>query len=214
MLVRDWESLEQEVKDLFEGDSSGHDWAHTLRVVHLATTIARREGADETLCRLAALLHDVDDWKLTGGGMGQSRRAGILMDCHRVDPATQAAVRTIISEVSFKGKDSLIPSTLEGKVVQDADRLDAIGAIGIARAFAFGGAHKRLMHDPDALPHLEMDEKAYMANKGTTINHFYEKLLLLEGMMQTTFGRQMARGRHAFLVSFLEEFLAEWSALR
>ncbi len=210
----DWNQLESEVEELFRGDASGHDAAHTLRVTNLARTIARKEGADEEICRLAALLHDVDDWKLVGGAMGQSARAQALMDRHHVAKETQRRVVEIIASVSFKGTDSVIPRTLEGKVVQDADRLDAIGAIGVARAFAYGGAHGREMYDPQVKPNLHMDEKAYMANKGTTINHFYEKLLLLGDMMQTATGKEIAVSRHAYLKAFLEEFLAEWQGNR
>lgn len=210
----DWNQLESEIKEVFRGDASGHDAAHTLRVANLARVIAREEGADEELCRLAALLHDVDDWKLVGGAMGQSTRARALMARHHVGKDTQEQVVGIIASVSFKGTDSVVPPTLEGKVVQDADRLDAIGAIGVARAFAYGGAHGRVMYDPEIPPRPDMDEKAYMANRGTTINHFYEKLLLLGDMMQTVAGKTIAASRHAYLKAFLEEFLAEWQGNR
>ena len=183
-------------------------------MANLARAIAREEGADEELCRLAALLHDVDDWKLVGGAMGQSTRARALMARHHVGKDTQEQVVGIIASVSFKGTDSVVPPTLEGKVVQDADRLDAIGAIGVARAFAYGGAHGRVMYDPEIPPRPDMDEKAYMANRGTTINHFYEKLLLLGDMMQTAAGKTIAASRHAYLKAFLEEFLAEWQGNR
>ncbi len=209
----DWEALEGDIREFFKDDASGHDDTHTMRVAGLAVRIAKEEGADIPLCRLAALLHDVDDWKFSGA-MGLSGKARELMEKHHVEKRMQERVVEIIASVSFKGVDSVIPKSLEGKVVQDADRLDALGAIGIARAFAFGGAHGRVMHDPALKPKLHMDEKTYMANKGTTINHFYEKLLLLESWMQTATGQKLARGRSAFLSTFLEEFLSEWEGKR
>ena len=120
----------------------------------------------------------------------------------------------MINGVSFSHNKGRHPDTIEGKIVQDADRLDAIGAIGVARAFAYGGAHGRVMYDPEIPPRPDMDEKAYMANRGTTINHFYEKLLLLGDMMQTAAGKTIAASRHAYLKAFLEEFLAEWQGNR
>ena len=120
----------------------------------------------------------------------------------------------IISQISFKGTDSVVPDTLEGRIVQDADRMDAIGAIGIARAFAYGGSRGRPMHTPGEGPNLGMDDEAYRNNEGTTVNHFHEKLLLLRGMMNTDTARRMAQSRHDYMVGFLEEFAAEWDGLR
>lgn len=192
---------------LFSGESSGHDFSHTMRVYRLATTIAEKENADKRITALAALLHDVDDVKLFSG----SHHAHDFLTEHEVDKETIGKILTIIRQVSFVGTDSVVPSTLEGKCVQDADRLDAIGAVGIARAFAYGGKHGRLMYDPTVAPNLSMNETEYRSHISTTINHFYEKLLLLKDMMSTPTARSLAQSRHEFLEQFLEEFKAEWN---
>ena len=199
-------------KGLFEGDSSGHDVYHTLRVHDLARTICSKEGGDMDIVRLAAILHDVDDRKLFGeNGFANARR---FMDSEHIDLDDQMFICDIISEISFKGKDSVRPSSLEGKIVQDADRMDAIGAIGIARAFAYGGSKGRAMHIPGEGPKEGMSEKEYFANQGTSVNHFYEKLLLLKDMMNTQTAKDMAQARHDYMVGFLDEFMAEWDGER
>lgn len=199
-------------KGLFEGDSSGHDVYHTLRVHDLARTICSKEGGDMDIVRLAAILHDVDDCKLFGeNGFANARR---FMDSEHIDLDDQMFICDIISEISFKGKDSVRPSSLEGKIVQDADRMDAIGAIGIARAFAYGGSKGRAMHIPGEGPKEGMSEKEYFANQGTSVNHFYEKLLLLKDMMNTQTAKDMAQARHDYMVGFLDEFMAEWDGER
>ena len=199
-------------KGLFEGDSSGHDVYHTLRVHDLARTICSKEGGDMDIVRLAAILHDVDDRKLFGeNGFANARR---FMDSEHIDLDDQMFICDIISEISFKGKDSVRPSSLEGKIVQDADRMDAIGAIGIARAFAYGGSKGRAMHIPGEGPKEGMSEKEYFDNQGTSVNHFYEKLLLLKDMMNTQTAKDMAQARHDYMVGFLDEFMAEWDGER
>ena len=193
---------------LFEGDSSGHDIYHTLRVHDLARTICSKEGGDEDIVRLAALLHDVDDRKLFGENGFQNARE--FMDSESISLDDQLYICGIIEQISFKGEDSVVPTTLEGKIVQDADRMDAIGAIGIARAFAYGGSKGRAIYIPGDGPKVGMSEKEYFSNQGTSVNHFYEKLLLLKDMMNTDTAKQMAAARHDFMVSYLDEFMAEW----
>ena len=200
------------VEGLFEGDSSGHDIWHTVRVHDLAVAICREEGGDTDVVRLAALLHDADDVKLFGdNGHANARR---FMDSEGIPAEMQERVVRIISQVSFKGTDSVAPDTLEGMIVQDADRMDAIGAIGIARAFAYGGSRGCAMHVPGEGPRLGMDEAQYRSNEGTSVNHFHEKLLLLRDMMNTDTARRMAAARHDYMVGFLDEFMAEWDGLR
>ena len=174
------------VKQIFADDCSGHDYHHTMRVYRLAMQIAEQENADMLIVQLAALLHDVDDKVIV-------------------------SVCKIIDEVSFVGTDSVVPSTLEGKCVQDADRLDAIGAIGIARTFAYGGSKGRRIHDPDIKPMTNMNKADYNQNhNSTSINHFYEKLLLLKDMMNTETAKKMAMHRQAVMKEYLVEFMAEW----
>lgn len=200
------------VEGLFAGESSGHDIWHTVRVHDMAVTICRSEGGDMGIVRLAALLHDADDVKLFGDtGYANARR---FMDSEGIPAETQDRIIRIISQISFKGTDSVVPDTLEGRIVQDADRMDAIGAIGIARAFAYGGSRGRPMHVPGEGPNLGMDEAAYRSNTGTTVNHFHEKLLLLKDMMNTDTARRLAQARHDYMLGFLDEFMSEWDGMR
>lgn len=186
----------------FAGDASGHDAWHTMRVYKLAMRLAREEGAREDVVVLAALLHDVDDAKLSPDTADDLGNARGFMRQHGVAEDDVWAVLSAIREVSFSKNGGASPSSLESACVRDADRLDAIGAIGVARAFAFGGSHGRTLHDPTS------------ADATTTIQHFYDKLLLLEGMMATDAGRRVACERDAYLRGFLEEFLAEWDGAR
>ncbi len=191
-------------KDLFAGDVGGHDYYHTLRVYNMAMRLAKAEGADPTIVALAAILHDADDAKLfCAEGLPHARA---FLGEH---PGA-GAVLEAISTVSFKGTGTAKPATIEGMVVQDADRLDAIGAIGIARAFAYGGSHARSLHDPDVPPRGEMTEAEYRTSTSTTVNHFYEKLFKLKGHMNTRAGREIAEARDRFMRAYLDEFLAEW----
>ena len=205
-------SVHDFLESLFEGDSSGHDIWHTMRVHDMAVSICREEGGDMDVVRLAALLHDADDRKLFGdNGYANARR---FMDSQGIPEDVQDRVIGIISQISFKGTDSVVPDTLEGRIVQDADRMDAIGAIGIARAFAYGGSCGRAMHIPGEEPRMGMDAEQYHANRGTTINHFHEKLLLLKDFMNTGAAKRMAAARHEYMVGFLDEFMAEWCGSR
>ncbi len=198
------------VRQRLEGDSSGHDWWHIERVVRLARRLAEEEGADVFLCELAALTHDLVDWKLNPDEAQALADLRAWLGQHGADEATIAAVLEIIIHMSFKGGGQPPMRTLEGQIVQDADRLDAIGAIGIARAFAYGGAKGLLLHDPQARPRDQMSVAEYRSQQAATITHFYEKLLRLKDGMNTATARRMAAHRHAVLEEFLAEFLAEW----
>ena len=184
-------------REVFAADSSGHDYHHTLRVWALARTIGEAEGADLTLVELSALLHDVDDHKLSPDTAENKDRAVTFLRSQAVPESDVQKIVHLIDQISFS-RNTMPPDTLEGKCVQDADRLDAMGAIGIARTFAFGGSHGRPIHDPTG------------AAPGTGIAHFYEKLLLLKDRMNTETGRRLAQHRHEFLQTYLTEFLSEW----
>lgn len=202
------------VKKMFENEYSGHDYFHTLRVFKMATHIAEKENADLEIVQLAALLHDVDDFKLSPETYAQKTNARSFLQVNQVDEETIEKICQIIGEISFVGKDSVIPQTLEGKCAQDADRLDAIGAIGIARAFAYGGNHNRVMYDPDVKPHMNMSKEEYMNHKSTTINHFYEKLFLLTELMNTQTAKEIAGKRERYMKAYIAEFMDEWDGVR
>jgi uncharacterized protein len=210
-------ATERVVRARLSGDVTGHDWFHTDRVRRLALRIARDEAGeypalDLRVIELAALLHDLEDWKFAGGDESAGPRAASrwLTD-QRADLATTAHVAEIVATLSFKGAGVPTPMhTLEGMIVQDADRLDAIGAIGIGRTFAYGGSRGHPMHDPRISPELHGTFAAYKASTGTTINHFPEKLLLLRDRMNTASARRLAARRHDVMEAFLAQFLAEW----
>ena len=196
------------VKEKFENEYSGHDWFHTLRVFRTATRIAEAEGADVETVQLAALLHDVDDRKLSPETYEDKANARNFLFANNVDESRIDEICRIIGEISFA--ENCVPSTLEGKCVQDADRLDAIGAVGIARAFAYGGNHNRLMYHPDIAPNLDMSKEEYVKSNSTTVNHFYEKLFKLTDMMNTDTAKSISKERDAYMKAFIAEFLDEW----
>lgn len=201
-------------RGIFADDYSGHDFFHTLRVYKMATVLAEREGAEVLTVQLAALLHDVDDVKLSPETHAGKDRAVRFLSGHGVPGETIAEICGIIEGVSFVGTDSVAPESLEGKCVQDADRLDAMGAVGIARAFAYGGSRGRAMYDPDIPFREAMNAEEYRSSRSTTVNHFYEKLLRLRALMNTDAARAIAEARDAYMRSYLEEFFAEWEGLR
>ena len=204
----------REVKEYFSEDYSGHDEWHTLRVYELATKIAKEENADLMIVQLAALLHDVDDIKISPDTYVNKTKAVSLMKQYGVEDRIISAVCSIIDEISFAGDDTVVPKTIEGKCVQDADRLDAIGAIGIARAFAYGGNHNRALYKPDLKPYIKKKKEEYINHDSTTVNHFYEKLFKLKGLMNTASAKEMAEERDKFMHDFIEEFLMEWKGKR
>ncbi|MBC8287969.1 MAG: HD domain-containing protein [Nitrospinae bacterium] len=202
----------QFVEQQLAGDGSGHDWWHIHRVWNLAKNIAEQEGANLLIVELSALLHDIADWKFHDGdeSKGPQMAEHFLIE-NQVDRDVIDPVIEIIATLSYKGAGVATPmKTLEGKVVQDADRLDAIGAMGIARTFAYGGHKNRLMYHPDEKPVLHQSFADYKKNTGHTINHFYEKLLLLKDRMNTASAKQMAEGRHQFMQTYLDQFYEEW----
>ena len=201
--------LESYIKKIFENDSSGHDYFHSVRVYKMAMKVAEEEICDKNIVMMAALLHDVDDKKLFQTEHNANART-VLMD-GGISKTDIERVVAIIESVSYKGNDSVVPQTIEGKIVQDADRLDAMGAIGIARAFAYGGNHNRAIYIPDCQPHINMNETEYRNNKGTTINHFYEKLLLMKDMMNTDCAKSIDWKRDEYMRGFLKEFNDEWN---
>ena len=203
---------EKFVQNKLHGESSGHDWWHVYRVWKNSIYIGRCENADLLVTQLAALLHDIADWKFHGGNenMGPEVAREWLEKLHVKEDVVSPVVE-IIKDISFKGARVKTPmKTIEGMVVQDADRLDAIGAIGIGRAFAYGGHKGREMYNPCIEPVIHQSFQQYKNNKGPTINHFYEKLLLLKDLMNTETAKKMAEDRHQFMEQFLDNFFKEW----
>lgn len=202
------------VKDLFSNDCSGHDYWHTIRVYNLASEIAEKENADIFIVQIASLLHDVDDIKLSPDTYTDKKNAVSFLKKYNLDEHTISRVCNIIDEVSYMGNESVVPHSIEGKCVQDADRLDAMGSIGIARAFAYGGSHHRMLHDPGTEPQINMSKEEYQNHISTTVNHFYEKLFRLKELMNTDSAREKAAYRDWIMHEYLNEFLMEWEGRR
>ncbi|MFN8245910.1 MAG: HD domain-containing protein [Ferruginibacter sp.] len=195
-----------------QGAEAGHDWFHIQRVWKNARNLLQSEPADPFIVQLGALLHDIADAKFHDGNedIGPAKTRAYL-ESHNIGEEVIDHVVNIVRHISFKGGHSVKSfHSAELSVVQDADRLDALGAIGIARAFHFGGFKNREIYNPGKPPVLHMDTEAYRKNTGPTINHFYEKLLLLKDRMNTPTGKSLAEERHLFMESFLQQFYHEW----
>ncbi len=200
------------VKKTLAQAEGGHDWFHIERVYKNALLIAASENCDLEIVQLGALLHDIADSKFHDGDetIGP-KTARTFLESENVVATTIDHVIAIIENISFKGgKVERKFSSIELDIVQDADRLDAIGAIGIARTFNYGGFKNRALYNPDIVPNLSMTKEEYKKNEAPTINHFYEKLLLLKDKMNTETGKQIAQERHRYMEDFLEQFYAEW----
>lgn len=195
------------VQQKLENEGSGHDWSHIDRVTKYAKTIAEAEGADGFVCEVAALVHDLVDDKLGDPEEGIREVEHLLK---KVSTKETDHILNIISTISFKGGGMPPVESLEAKVVQDADRLDAIGAIGIARTFVYAGSKGDQMYDPHLPPREAMSVSSYRKGRSTAINHFYEKLLKLKGTMNTKKGKELAEERHKFMEAFLDQFYNEW----
>ncbi len=207
-----FERLVDEIKKKFENEGTGHDWFHIQRVMRQARFIHSKEGGDKEVISYAALLHDIDDHKFNGGDFESgARKTEILIKDHPLDESQKQNIVDIVRTISFKGsgeKDEM--NSLEGKIVQDADRLDALGAIGIARTFAYGGSIGQPIYDPAIEPSKNQTKEQYISDRTHTINHFYEKLLLLPDLMNTMTGKSLAKNRVKFMENFLEQFYSEW----
>ncbi len=203
------------VRSTLEGSEAGHDWSHIERVVRNARTIGQAENADPFVIELAALLHDIADSKFHGGDeeLGPVRSERFLNELGLPQDLVEHVVN-IVRNISFKNELDSSPDeafdSLELRVLKDADRLDAIGAIGVARAFHYGGYKNRSIYDPTVQPVEGLSKDQYKNSQAPTINHFYEKLLLLKDKMNTETGRRMATRRHAFMEEFLDNFYREW----
>ena len=202
---------ENYVKEYFKDEGSGHDWWHIHRVRNLALNISEQEGGNVFIIELAALLHDLDDWKLVNPD-DESKTEAWLKSINLSQEETTKIIE-IIEQVSFKGAgvETKAIST-EAQIAQDADRLDAIGAIGIARTFAYGGNKNRLIYDPDIKSEMHQSFDAYQKTTAPTINHFYEKLLLLKDRLNTKTAINIAKSRHLFMEDFLKQFFDEWNS--
>ena len=209
------QKTERFIESEFRSEGSGHDWFHVDRVRKMALRIGEKEGSDLFITEMAALLHDLDDWKIVGAGNHETSKAEKWLNSMGVETAVSKQILQIIDDVSFKGAGIETPvRSIEAAVVQDADRLDAIGAIGIARTFTYGGHKNRLIHDPSILPVMHNSFQEYKSNVAPTINHFYEKLLLLKDRMNTGSARIIAEQRHQFMNEYLSQFFEEWEATR
>ena len=204
--------VEDRVRAKFSDQEGSHDWFHIDRVRRTALYLQSQEGGNATLIELAALLHDYSDHKYNGGDFeAGAKEVQHLLLSLGTDPNLALQVAQIVNIVSYKGAKVADQSTsLEGQIVRDADRLDAIGAIGIARAFSYGGSRGRALYDPSVSPTLHASKEAYAQDKGHTINHFYEKLLLLKDRMETPTAQRLAAQRHAVMEQFLAQFKQEW----
>jgi uncharacterized protein len=205
---------EQFVRNELSHDSSGHDWWHIERVRRTAVSIALQEDADPFVCELAALLHDIADEKIAGSEEAGLRKVREWLAIQQVDSADSEHILEIIATMSFKGGKGIPMRTLEGEVVQDADRLDALGAVGIGRTFAYSGAKGQLMYDPSIPARVSMTQEQYRNEKSTAINHFPEKLFKLKERMNTDYARQLAEERHRFMEEFVTRFMEEWEGKR
>ncbi len=202
---------EDYVRNLFENEGTGHDWWHINRVRNVALKIAENEGGNRYIIEMSALLHDVDDWKINANG-NTSKTLTWLKNIKIADSDSKRILE-VIEQVSFKGagvQNSAV--SIEAKIVQDADRLDAIGAIGIARTFAYGGSKGRPIYLPEIKPELHDNFENYKKTTAPTINHFYEKLLLLKNRLNTNTAIEMAKNRHTFMEVFLKQFFTEWES--
>ena len=207
------QQIETIVRDKFSKQEGSHDWFHIDRVRRTALYLQSIEGGSAECIELAALLHDYSDHKYNGGDFDAGSREVLeLLQALGASADLAQRVAQIVSVVSYKGAHvpDLITS-LEGQIVRDADRLDAIGAIGIARAFSYGGSKGRALYDPNMAPTLHQSKEAYAQDKGHTINHFYEKLLLLKDRMETKTAQKLATQRHAVMGQFLVQFKQEWN---
>ena len=205
------------VKETLKDAEGGHDWFHIERVYKNALLIAKGETVDLLVVTLGALLHDIADSKFHNGDSTIGPKvAGAFLLKHNVDSATINHVIKIIENISYSSNIGIENAfkSIALDVVQDADRLDAIGAIGIARTFNYGGFKNRALHNPEIKPNLNLTKAEYKASNAPTINHFYEKLLLLKDMMNTKTGAKIAKQRHQYMVDFLQQFDAEWEGKR
>ena len=204
------------VKQKLENAEGGHDWFHIERVYKNALLIAKEEVCSLEIVKLGALLHDIADSKFNNGDESVGPRvAREFLESQKIEEEIIIHVINIIENISFKGGnfENKFNST-ELQIVQDADRLDAIGAIGIARTFNYGGFKNRLLYNPEILPNLNMGKEEYKNNESPTLNHFYEKLLLLKDKMKTQTGKKIAQERHLFMEVFLEQFYKEWNGVK
>ena len=206
------QKVENAIRDQFLEDATGHDWYHIQRVVNMARFIQSKEGGDLEIIVLSALLHDISDHKFNGGNLDKGGEVAFDLLSKLQYPKERALkVKYIVDNVSFKGANTTEEmKSLEGQIVQDADRLDAIGAIGVGRTFAYGGYKGQPMHDPKIASELHDSFESYANSNGTTVNHFYEKLLLLADRLNTNTARKIGKKRHKLMEQFLNDFLHEW----